>query len=258
MIDRKKEICKRFNRAALTYDSYADVQHETALELATFLEGCQPEFILELGCGTGGFTRIVHDLFPLSALCCLDFSKAMVACAMAKNLDEKVSFHCVDCEEYLAAPPRQYDCICSNATFQWFQEPRIVFENIYKTLSRNGVFVASIFGPQCLSELGAGLQAVFGDEYRLPSPQFLGKKQLQTFLAHDFKDVTIQEKMYTRSYKTIYDLLRVIKYTGTGGYHALVPQFNKVNLQRLADWFMARGGLTVQYQIFFVKAVKGR
>jgi len=93
MTDRKKEICKRFNRAAATYDNYADVQHETALELERLLAGCQPLSILELGCGTGGFTQIIHDLFPRASLRCLDFSEAMVACAAARLKAENISFH---------------------------------------------------------------------------------------------------------------------------------------------------------------------
>ncbi len=257
MIARKQEICKRFDRAAATYDGYADVQQETALELCLLLEQHDPATILELGCGTGGFTRKLSSLLPKSSLTCLDFSQAMVAKAKVKTSSANIHFHCIDCEVYLAGNTEKYDCICSNATFQWFQEPHLVLENIQRSLFTGGVFAASLFGPNCLAELGAGLQAVMGAEYSLPSPHFLGKKQIQT-LCHGFKSVEIQEQVYTRSYETIYDLLRVIKYTGTGGYHTQVPRFNKTNLQNLAEWFMARDGLTVQYQVFFLKAVKGK
>ncbi len=258
-MDRKKEIRKRFDRAASTYDGYADVQQETALELSRLLgQGHHSQAaILELGCGTGGFTKVLQQVFPRGLVSCLDFSEAMLAEAKENVHTEFTTFRCVDCEEYLAVTQNKYDYICSNATFQWFQDPRLVLQNIHHALNAHGLFVASVFGPDCLLELGEGLQAVMGSEYRLPSPHFLGKKQLQT-LCHDFGRVEVHEQIYSRSYETIYELLRAIKYTGTGGYHALVPRFNKANLQALADWFMGREGFKVQYQVFFLKAVKER
>lgn len=257
MMDRKSEIRKRFERAAPTYDGYAYVQQKTALELSRLLAKEKVETILELGCGTGGFTKILNRLFPNASLTCLDFSSGMLAEAKQNVDSETTRFVCVDCEEYLAGTQNKYDYICSNATFQWFQEPRLVLKNIHHALARDGVFIASVFGPNCLAELGEGLQEVMGSEYRLPSLHFLGKKQLQT-LCHDFVQVEIHEQTYTRTYETIYDLLRAIKYTGTGGFHTLVPRFNKTNLHALADWFMARGGFTVQYQVFFLKAIRER
>ena len=256
MIRCKEEIRHRFDRAAITYDRYADVQQESAQVLGGILKGEHPRALLELGCGTGGFTRMLANLFPESRLTCLDFSEAMVAQAQLKG-NKSITFKCIDCEEYLVDNTQSFDCVCSNATFQWFQEPRLVLDNIQRSLSAGGLFVASIFGPACLAELGEGLQAVMGDEYVLPSPKFLGKKQLHT-LCHGFAQIEIYEKTYSRSYETIYDLLRVIKYTGTGGSHAVIPRFSKANLQGLSDWFMARGGITVGYQIFFIKAVKGK
>lgn len=257
MIRRKQEIRKRFDRAAATYDGYADVQQETAEELCSLLVGHNPKRVLELGCGTGGFTQMLVQLLPEASFTSLDFSEAMIAKAKSKGADTKTQFHCVDCEEYLAKTREKFNCICANATFQWFQEPALVLHNIHRSLVVNGLFAASVFGPDSLAELGAGLQAVMGSEYTLASPQFLGKKQLHT-LCHRFSEVEIYERVYRRSYATIYDLLKVIKYTGTGGYHPLVPRFNKTNLQKLSDWFMARGGFTVQYQVFFLKARKGQ
>ncbi len=257
MKDRKKEIRKRFDRAAPTYDGYADVQQETAVELSRFLAGQQPTTLLELGCGTGGFTRILNRLFPRASLLCLDFSEAMLWQAQKNIVSQSTTFHCVDCETYLAATEETYDCICSNATFQWFQDPQRVLKHIHHALADDGLFIASVFGPNCLAELGAGLREVLGSEYVLPSPQFLGEKELER-LCHDFAQVEIHERVYTRSYGTLYDLLRAIKYTGTGGFHTLVPRFNKANLQALSDWFRARGGFKVQYQVFFLKGVRGK
>lgn len=255
MIRRKEEIRNRFDRAAVTYDGYADVQQETALVLRDMLVDSSPSSVLELGCGTGGFTCLLMALFPKAQLTCLDFSKAMVAQARLKA-PATTQFHCVDCEVFLAENNQIFDCICSNATFQWFQEPRLVLEHIHRSLSGDGLFAASIFGPDCLAELGEGIRAVLGEEYALPSPKFLGFKQLHT-LCHGFKEVEIHEKVYSRTYDSIYDLLRVIKYTGTGGSHIQVPRFTRGNLQDLSDWFTARNGIVARYQIFFIKAVKG-
>ncbi len=255
MTSRKDEIRKRFNRAAPTYDGYADVQQETAVELSRLLEPKGVTSILELGCGTGGFTKIVRGLFPEATLLGVDFSEAMVAAARENVGSDGARFLCADCEEYLETNQQRYDCICSNATFQWFQNPQLVLRNIHHALVDQGMFAASVFGPDCLADLGAGLQAVMGAEYLLPSPHFLGKKQLET-LCHDFARVEISEQIYRRSYPSLFDLLRAIKYTGTGGFHAHVPRFNKRNLQALSDWFLDRGGFAVQYQVFFLKAIR--
>ncbi|MCD7851052.1 MAG: hypothetical protein LUH63_15780 [Parabacteroides sp.] len=60
-IDRER-IQHRFTRALSSYDSYADAQHRISRKQASLLprqtDGHYGR-ILEIGCGTGGFTRFL-------------------------------------------------------------------------------------------------------------------------------------------------------------------------------------------------------
>jgi len=63
MIKQKNEnnisqkIGRNFSKYAPTYDTHAQLQKLMAEKLASFLPNDTPEQILEIGCGTGLFTK---------------------------------------------------------------------------------------------------------------------------------------------------------------------------------------------------------
>jgi malonyl-CoA O-methyltransferase len=254
--ERKKAICRRFSKAAATYDEYALVQKESAVRLATCLpENFSAVQILEIGCGTGNYTAKLAARFPQAHLTALDFSAAMVEQAGKKCLAHAaVSFRCEDGEQFLAQNRRQFDLITSNATMQWFDDLSRAFSHVARSLAPTGIFLASLFGPLTLHELAAALAEVVDESAQLPAGQFPDGVKLQQQLRPCFGRVEIAEGIYRRSYLSLQDLFRHIRKTGTGGYHPTLPLLTRGRLKALDEWFCRHGGFALSYQVFFVTA----
>lgn len=254
--ERKKVICRRFTKAAATYDKYALVQKESAARLASCLpENFSAAVVLEIGCGTGNYTAKLAARFPHAILTALDFSEAMVEQARKKCLAHtNVSFLCEDGEQFLARNKGKFDLITSNATMQWFDDLPKAFSHVARGLAPDGIFLSALFGPLTLHELAAALADVFDESPALPAAQFPGGDEIQQRARTWFGRVEIVEGVYLRSYLSLQDLFRHIRKTGTGGYHPSLPLLTKGRLKRLEEWFRSHGGFEVSYQIFFVTA----
>ncbi len=256
--DPKKEISRRFSKAATTYDEFALVQKSCGTELAATLPAnCHVQTILEIGCGTGNYTGLLMNRFPEAKIDAFDFAPGMVALAKEK-LGEAgaVHFSCEDGEKFLATNRQAYDLITSNATMQWFDDLDATFGHIAAGLTSNGIMHASFFGPKTLQELGQGLVDLFDEPVILAAAHFQGKDDLLEMAARWFRQVNVVENCYKRRYSSLRDLLQYIRKTGTGGYHQSLPILTPSKLKKLAAWFADRGGFEVTYQVFFISAVK--
>jgi len=251
---RKKEICRRFAKAAASYDEYALVQQESAARLLTALPEFSAARILEIGCGTGNYTVRLAARFPRASLTALDFAEAMIRQAGKKCQAADVAFLHADGEQYLAENRRQFDLITSNATMQWFDDLGLALAHVARSLAPRGIFHASLFGPLSLHELAAALAEVFVEPPALPAAQFPGRETIGQLARASFARVAITETVYRRTYLSLQDLFRHIRGTGTGGYHPALPRLTRGRLQRLEEWFRGHGGFALSYQIFFVTA----
>jgi len=258
--ERKNAICRRFSKAAATYDDHALVQRQCATRLAAFLPAdFSAAEILEIGCGTGNYTKILAERFLEARLTALDFSSAMVAQARRKcEALVAASFLCADGERFLAENSRSFDLITSNATMQWFDDPARAFYHAARSLAAEGLFLASFFGPGTLHELAAGLAAAYGGPVPLPAARFPEKAGLAQMADACFGQVMIDEIEYRRSYLSLQELLGHIRKTGTGGYHPALPLLTRSRMKKLEKWFMDNGGQEVSYQVFFVTAGRPR
>lgn len=256
---RKATIRRKFSRAATTYDEHATVQKEAAEQLAARLPDTTPAAILELGCGTGNYTRLLTDRFPASRLTALDFSAAMLAVARAKVHEEPVTFHCQDAEVFLKNIRVSYDLITSNATMQWFDDLARAAGLIAERLSPGGTFLATIFGPEGLQELHDGLAAVNPGGVTLPIDSFPDQDRLQAIFSTQFDQVEIEEWRLLRCYPTLTDLLRHIRRTGTGGPRQGEALLDRPRFAALEKWYLQEfGECRISYQIFLVKCSQGK
>lgn len=256
---RKAAIRRKFSRAATTYDEHANVQKEAAEQLAARLPETTPATILELGCGTGNYTRLLTDRFPTSRLTALDFSAAMLAVARAKVHEEPVTFHCQDAEVFLKNTRDSYDLITSNATMQWFDDLARAAGLIAEQLNPGGTFLATIFGPEGLQELHDGLAAVNPGGVTLPIDSFPDQTRLQEIFSAHFSQVEIEEWRLLRCYPTLNDLLRHIRRTGTGGPRQGEALLDRPRFAALEKWYLQEfGECRISYQIFLVKCSQGK
>ncbi|MFH7320041.1 alpha/beta fold hydrolase [Desulfurivibrio sp. D14AmB] len=258
----KDLIRQRFNRAAATYDDHADIQRQ-ALELlaAELPPSLPPGPLLELGCGTGNYTRLLRQRFPEARLVSLDFSPAMLGEARRKietlappgpKVGAPVDFICQDAETFLAANRTRFACITANATIQWFSDPAGAFARIRASLLPGGLLLATIFGRESLAELDQGLARVSRGQVRVAARLFPDREELQRLLTAQFGEVELREHRLTRRFSSLPELLRHFRHTGTGG--AGLARLSPGRYRELAAWFAHRPrGCEVSFQVLLAK-----
>lgn len=148
-LEREIRIIKSFSRNAGNYDRHAYLQKSMAERLAALLPEPLPESVLEIGCGTGIFTRRLLARSP-RRLALNDIARAMVDHLLKQiEVPENTAVIIGNAETF---PFPQVDLIAANAVFQWFEKPGSALKHLSASLKPGGQLVFSAFGPQTLRE----------------------------------------------------------------------------------------------------------
>lgn len=206
----KALVRRHFDRHALEYERYADVQKEMAETLIAHATerlggrgGERVERILEIGCGTGRLTSRLASVFPNAAIVAVDLAPNMIEAARHNvqrhhqpGREELVCFIVGDAERLLsdhtelrraveaagggsgidrrpeaATPLPPYDLIISNAAFQWFNSPAQTVRSCLNLLrAGGGVLAFSTFGPGTFHQLHASFAEAERQLGAAPSP----------------------------------------------------------------------------------------
>lgn len=102
-----------------------------------------PVKILDIGCGTGTFAKIVKESFPYAQIMCLDFAQNMIDVAKEKltNFNTDINFLVGDFNNLNIKD--EYDVIVSSFALHHIQsdeEKRELYKNIYFALKDKGAF----------------------------------------------------------------------------------------------------------------------
>ncbi|MHB9026943.1 MAG: methyltransferase domain-containing protein [Armatimonadota bacterium] len=237
---------------AANYDAHAAPQRLAAADLLAFTGAVAPQTILEPGCGTGLYTRMLLDAFPEANILGVDISPAMLATARERITDPRAHFLHRDAEELTAG---RYDMITGNAAFQWFIHLPRTLAQLTAMLNAGGTLSFSFFGPETFRELDEALQATFGIEQRVASRCFAGRDELAGLLESTFQMWAMEERAYTLTFPSLKDLLLSIRYTGARG--PVIGKQAAWTPRRLAlveQAYRARyGEISASYQVFFCK-----
>jgi len=255
MID-KVIIEKNFSRYARYYDKYSAVQDRSALYLSNQIKTDKTRSILDIGCGTGTYTKILSEKFPKAQITAVDISKDMLSIARGKLRGRKVRFITLDGERLRLN--KTFDLITSNACFQWLENLDKTLQKYRKYLSEKGIITFSIFGPATFSELNSSLWKVFGKDPQLSACGFIGKLRLTNMLKKSFKDIEIRKRSFKQKHDSVVQLLKMIKYTGTtGSGAALRGLWTPKILSKLEKAYrMNSKELEATYEVFFCKGIK--
>jgi malonyl-CoA O-methyltransferase len=253
--DRKQAVRAAFARAADSYDAHVDVQRDVSAELLARLaaQRLAPRRILEIGCGTGSFTRGLAQTFAEAEIRAIDFCPEMLCVARAKLAGlARVSFDAADGEQ-LEGSPGEWDLIASSAALQWFADLPKAAARFARLLAPQGRLAFALFGPGTFREL-AGVLAESWPEAHPAAAAFLDSDQLQALLRAQFSRVEIVEKEYRREYPSLVDLLRKIKHTGVGAGESR-GLLSPARLRRIeAEYLAMHGKIVASYQVFYCDA----
>ena len=96
---------------------------------------------VDLGCGTGDLTRILHEEFSIESMIGTDNSRTMLSQA-EKKIGTGVTFRLQDIEEFSGA--QEYDLVFANASFQWCDDHPSLFGKCFRSLKPNGQFAVQM------------------------------------------------------------------------------------------------------------------
>lgn len=145
----ESKIIESFSKYARSYDRYALLQKSMAERLASYLPPSPPPKILELGCGTGIFTRHLLTM-PISKIILNDISPVMIKTLKSRlKIPDNTKFLTGNAEKI---PLGKMDLICANAVFQWFQDTLKALDHLKFSLNSKGTIIFSTFGPETLKE----------------------------------------------------------------------------------------------------------
>lgn len=153
-------IKQRFSSAVLDYDQQAIAQQRIHQRIISLLPQMQRQHFsnaLEIGCGTGGLTKLLMqhlqvEHWELNDLCDMQTH-------LLEHLPEPFQFHCGDAEQL--AFEKQYDLIASASVVQWFADKAGFIERCKVRLKTNGFLLFSTFTSDNLKQIkqltGVGL-----------------------------------------------------------------------------------------------------
>jgi len=269
-------VLRRFSAGAARYEAHAYAQRLSAVDLLAYTVAAisparkggtvdaggapAPERglalkILEPGCGTGLYTRMLLEAFRGASVFGVDFSEAMVRVAKRGIDDPRVRFAVADAEEIATG---SYDLVTSNAVFQWFLSLPRTLARMASLLPGKGVLTFSFFGPETYAELGDAMRGAAlrrdarGGE-RVAAAAFHSREEISDALSAVFPQWDVDERRYQQEFPTLAELLRSIRFTGTGGGGPR-ESWSPGRLARVEEAYRERaGGIRATYQVFLCR-----
>lgn len=269
----KETIRKRFTRAISTYDTNAAVQATVAERLAETIgmtvsrSGTRHADhigrVLEIGCGTGLFTREFLRRFRPDRMFLNDICPAhseFIASLLTEGLphgtgaggpapDCTFSFIGGDAEHM--SYPDGLDLIASCSAIQWFEDLPSFFIRCSEALHTGGILAIATYGPENLPEIR---------EIENISLEYPPMDELGEMLSGHFRIVSLQETHISLDFSSPMDVLRHMKLTGvTGTGHDV---WTKGRCSRFCEEYSARftdgnGMVRLTYHPIWAVAVKG-
>jgi malonyl-CoA O-methyltransferase len=208
---RKTIITRRFSNSTSTYDRNSALQNAVAERLCELMPTENVQHILEVGCGTGNFTRRLIDKYQNARLDITDISNEMLMlCAEKyKNIDG-LKFEVMDGEHIVT--DRAYDIIASSMSLQWFDNPIEGIARQRANITPGGSVFYATLGPDNFPEWRNTLEALHMPAGLLQMPQLPG---------------CIFDERIQVDYGNARNFLAVLKATGAhqprAGYRPLSP-----------------------------------
>lgn len=155
MMSVNNEISKAFGKHASEYELAAKVQHEIGTRLFERLSYLKiaPQRILDLGCGTGTFSRELALLYPKAQIIGLDLTQAMLIQSRKKQgWRRKWSLVRADML-YMPFATGLFDLVFANQVIHWGNPMAQVFREINRVMNVNGCFMFTTLGPDTFKEI---------------------------------------------------------------------------------------------------------
>ena len=148
----KEQVAHSFSRAAASYDSVAALQRRVGHQLLAYAAGEWQGQVLDLGSGTGYFTRILAEQPAVDELLALDLAEGMLQFARAQRDHPKIRWLCGDADA-LPLAGASLDGVFSSLAIQWCDDSLALFDGLQRVLKPGALLAFATLGPRTLWEL---------------------------------------------------------------------------------------------------------
>lgn len=188
-----------FGKNFSTYDENAIIQKKVAENLTNFISkkfnNQKFDKVIELGCGTGIFTREFLKKFEINEIDLND-------CFNTRDYFKEINYKNFICDDMNEAIIKNYDIVISSSSFQWIEDLEKLIENISKKSEK---LAFSIYIDGNLKEIsehfGVGLKYKKIDDILL-------------ILKKYFKNIEYYSEEKTLNFSSPIEALRHLKRTG--------------------------------------------
>lgn len=244
-------ITSLFSAAADTYDAGAELQRVIAETLARKVKALplpQDPKLLEVGCGTGVFTRALAEQLPTAGA--KNWTVTDIAAPMVARCERGLGgmlrgarFMVMDGAAPAVAPG--FDVICSSMALQWFEDTARAIGRLSALLKPTGHLAFATLGPNTFEEWQAAC-ALSG--VAAPTRRFLSLDDFQNNTPHGFT-FRGEKSVIRRTYENGWDFLRRLKEIGA---HRAVPEADPLPAGALRKVLRATDApFTVSYDVIY-------
>ena len=216
---RRRDIRRRFDRAASTFDDADFVHRETREGLFARLAPVVVDagLVVDLGSATGTATAPLAKRFRGANVVAVDLSHEMLRCCQRKRTwFSKVSVVQADAEA-LPFADQSVDVVFSNLLLPWFSDPAPIATEVARVLRKDGLFAFATLGPDSLLELRRAWHQVDDHEH---VNRFLDMHDVGDALVRaGLRDPVLDVDRLTVTYDNARSLFRDL--TAIGGRNAL-------------------------------------
>ncbi len=248
----KRQVAASFSRAAASYDSVAELQRAVGNHLLDQLPAAlSPADWLDIGCGTGYFTRALGERFALAPGIAVDIAEGMLR--HARPLGGAQHFIAGDAER-LPLRDSSRDLWFSSLAVQWCGDFAAVLSEAKRVLRPGGVLACSSLCVGTLQELRDSWQAVDGHVHVNRFRQFSDYQQLCA--ASGLQTLSLQVMPHVLHYPDVRSLTHELKALGAhnlnpGRPGGLTGRARILALIDAYERFRQPQGLPATYQVLY-------
>ncbi|WP_150601861.1 malonyl-ACP O-methyltransferase BioC [Pseudomonas fluorescens] len=248
----KRQVAASFSRAAASYDSVAELQRDVGTQL---LQRLPADFVpsrwLDLGCGTGYFSRALAGRFAHGQGLGLDIAEGMLD--HARPLGGAEHFIAGDAER-LPLRDSTCDLIFSSLAVQWCGNFDAVLSEAFRVLKPGGIFAFASLCVGTLVELRDSWRQVDGLVHVNRFREFARYQQLCA--ASGLSTVSLENQAHVLHYPDVRSLTHELKALGAhnlnpGRPGGLTGRARILGLVEAYEQFRRASGLPATYQVVY-------
>jgi trans-aconitate 2-methyltransferase len=124
------------------YLQFKNERTRPSIDLVSRIKIEAPERIIDIGCGPGNSTRVLHCRWPLADITGIDKSEEMIKKARKDYPDQKWAVG--DASSLKVDTP--FDVVFSNAALQWIPKHEVLIPGLFKLVSVGGALAVQVPG----------------------------------------------------------------------------------------------------------------